>query len=127
MMNLKYSVNTARNATSKNPMFRLRDDSRAITELYIKETNENASPNFEGKALTPKNFGGIKNILNSTKNAEKKTKSINFDIKRKVLNVFNQQKNENLQKANIDKVKISSKNIGVIQSYAAITTEGYIR
>jgi hypothetical protein len=127
-MNFKYSVNTTRTGTSKIPLLRLRDDHRVNGEGCIKETNENSSPNLEIKAGTPKNFGFSKNLLNSTKHSGGgKTKSFNFDIKKKVLTAFNQQTEESYQRANTDKVKISSKNFGIINSYAAITTEGCVR
>jgi hypothetical protein len=126
-MNFKYSVNTTRNSTAKNIVIKLKEESKHNNDVYIKDTNENNSPNFDGKAATPKSYGMIKNLLNSTKNSDKKIKSINFEIKKKVINVFNQQKEENFQKANTDKVKISHRSFGIIHSYAAITTEGYVR
>ena len=39
----------------------------------------------------------------------------------------NKKDSDNVLKANLDRVKISHKNFGVIESYAAITTEGLYR
>jgi hypothetical protein len=124
-MNLKSSVNNT-TRINKIPLMRLAGDYRTNTENYTKETNENTSPNYEGKVTTPKTYL-LKNVLNTTNFSDKKPKSFNFNIKKKVLSAFSQQKDDSYKRANTERVKISSKNFGIIHSYAAITTEGCVR
>ncbi len=74
----------------------------------------------------------------STKSNEKKVKSFNFDNKdSKMMKTFNSLNQfhtintdaplEAYQYPDLDKVKISHKNFGIVEAYAAITTEGIVR
>jgi hypothetical protein len=74
----------------------------------------------------------------ATKSNEKKVKSYNFDNKEnnviKTMSSLNQfhtintdTPRDNFLYPNLDKVKISHKNFGIVEAYAAITTEGIVR
>ena len=124
---MKYSV-SLKNTVLKKQINKLKEE-KQTSENNNKEIKENHSPNFEiNRLITPKHMSFDRIIPNTTKNIDKKQKYFNFDTKKKSSHLlYNPNKEENFQMANLEKVKISHKSFGIISAYSAITTEGFVR
>ena len=123
---MKYSV-SLKNTVLKKQIHKLKDEKH--NSEYNKDLKENHSPNFEiNRIITPKHISFDRIIPNTTKNIDKKQKYFNFDTKKKSChNLYNTNRAEIYEMANLDKVKISHKSFGIISGYSAITTEGFVR
>jgi hypothetical protein len=124
---MKYSV-SLKNTVLKKQISKIKDE-KQTNEYNNKDLKENHSPNFEiNRIITPKHISFDRIIPNTTKNIDKKQKYFNFDTKKKSSHiVYNTNKAEVFEMANLEKVKISHKSFGIISAYSAITTEGFVR
>lgn len=102
---------------------------------YNSSNNENTNKHLANKNSTTENKFKVQQ--SSNKPFEKKVKSFNFENKDskmiKTISSMNQfltittENAINYTYPNLEKVKISHKNFGIVEAYAATTTEGIVR
>ena len=109
-----------------------------LKKIISNNYNENTNKNINNLTTSSEKLKlQTIDLCLTTKSNEKKFKSLNFDFidtikinninSNKQLHTVNTETLDKFEYPNLDKVKISHKNFGIVEAYSAITTEGLVR